>query len=84
MTLAYSAYDALVSSFASYETPAFLPSLDEIEMFEKDPSRWLRFALYLSEFSPAPSSDAEHYQAQLLSQFLYDHITLVDDDIVTV
>ena len=71
MTLSYSEYDALISLFESYKTPAFLPSLDEIAMFEKDPSRWLRFAIYLSEFSPAPSSDTEHYQAQLLSQFLY-------------
>ena len=52
-------------------------------MFEKDPSRWLRFAIYLSEFSPAPSSDTEHYQAQLLSQFLYAHINLLDDDSTT-
>ena len=70
MTLSYSEYDALISLFESYKTPAFLPSLDEIAMFEKDPSRWLRFAIYLSEFSPAPSSDTEHYQAQLLSQFI--------------
>ena len=69
--------------FESYKTPAFLPSLDEIAMFEKDPSRWLRFAIYLSEFSPAPSSDTEHYQAQLLSQFLYAHINLLDDDSTT-
>lgn len=55
MTLSYSEYDALISLFESYKTPAFLPSLDEIAMFEKDPSRWLRFAIYLSEFSPAPS-----------------------------
>lgn len=80
MTLSYSEYDALISLFESYKTPAFLPSLDEIAMFEKDPSRWLRFAIYLSEFSPAPSSDTEHYQAQLLSQFLYAHINLLDDD----
>ena len=53
MTLSYSEYDALISLFESYKTPAFLPSLDEIAMFEKDPSRWLRFAIYLSEFSPA-------------------------------
>ena len=83
MTLSYSEYDALISLFESYKTPAFLPSLDEIAMFEKDPSRWLRFAIYLSEFSPAPSSDTEHYQAQLLSQFLYAHINLLDDDSTT-
>ena len=79
MTLSYSEYDALISLFESYKTPA----LDEIAMFEKDPSRWHRFAIYLSEFSPAPSSDTEHYQAQLLSQFLYAHINLLDDDSTT-
>ena len=68
MTLSYSEYDALISLFESYKTPAFLPSLDEIAMFEKDPSRWLRFAIY---------------QAQLLSQFLYAHINLLDDDSTT-
>ena len=34
MTLSYSEYDALISLFESYKTPAFLPSLDEIAMFK--------------------------------------------------
>lgn len=50
MTLSFSEYDKMIETFRSYNTPVFLPSLDEIAMFERDPERWLRFAIYLSEF----------------------------------
>lgn len=57
MTLSFSEYDKMIETFRSYNTPVFLPSLDEIAMFERDPERWLRFAIYLSEFGPAPKTD---------------------------
>ena len=46
MTLSFSEYDKMIETFRSYNTPVFLPSLDEIAMFERDPERWLRFAIY--------------------------------------
>ena len=79
MTLSFSEYDKMIETFLSYNTPVFLPSLDEIAMFERDPERWLRFAIYLSEFGPAPKTDTEHYQSQLLTQFLYSNLSMVDD-----
>lgn len=79
MTLSFSEYDKMIETFRSYNTPVFLPSLDEIAMFERDPERWLRFAIYLSKFGPAPKTDTEHYQSQLLTQFLYSNLSMVDD-----
>ena len=72
MTLSFSEYDKMIETFRSYNTPVFLPSLDEIAMFD-------RFAIYLSEFGPAPKTDTEHYQSQLLTQFLYSNLSMVDD-----
>lgn len=77
-TLSYDDYDKLLRTFATYGTPAYIPSPEQIDLMTQDPDKYLRFALYLSEFGPSPSDDTEKYERQLLTQFLYGHISLVD------
>ena len=77
-TLSYSDYDALIDTFSGYGTPTFIPTPEQVDILASDPSKYLRFGLYLSEFGPAPSNDDEKYSRQLLTQLLYSHIQLAD------
>lgn len=81
LTLSYDNYDNLIECFSNYGTPSFIPTPEQVDIMASDPDKYLRFALYLSECGPTPENDTEQYGRQLLTQFLYDHVTLVEDEV---
>ncbi len=82
--MTYDEYDAMVERFervkAGGKVPVYWPTIQQIDEFEKDPEKWLRFCCYLHEMNPEPSNNTEKYSRRNLGDFINRHLVLVDND----
>lgn len=82
ITMTYDQYDELLDLFekvkAGEKVPTFWPTVEQIDMFEKDPKKWIKFCCYLYEENPAPRTHEEKYSKRNLSGFINRHLELVE------
>lgn len=62
--------------FESYHTKTYWPTPEQIEIFKKDPERWVVFACYLYEYGETPKDDEEKSNKKLLKQFIDEFLEI--------
>ena len=62
------------------EETSFWPDITDIDRMEKDPERFLPFAVFLLEKNRKPETKKEHYSKQNLIRYVSDHIVFSDTD----
>ena len=78
MEMTYAAYDAMIDNFEKMKTPAIWPTYEQIEMFEKDPDKWIEYSCYVLEKAERPNNSAEKYSKSNLQHFVNSHLSLYD------
>lgn len=82
MKITYDDYDRCSETFEKMKTAAYLPTAKQIEMFEKDPEKWLMFCIYCHDRAPAAKdlSEEDREKKEMLQEFISRHLELVDSD----
>ena len=78
MQLTFDEYDAMLEKFEEIETETIWPTLKQIDMFEEDPEKWLKFCCYLLEKGHDPQTKEEEYSKKNLTRFVNTHLELTD------
>ena len=52
------------------------PTLEQIDLFEKDPPKWIFFACFLYERTPSPKNKNEEYRKKTLADFIWKYLYL--------
>lgn len=77
MTMTFEEYDSILKQFESMSIPVFFPTLAQIDLFDKEPNKWLFFCCYLYEKSQPTQTAAERYSKQNMMFFINKHLKLV-------
>ena len=78
ITLTFDEFDRLSEKFDGLNVPKFLPTLEQIDMWRKNPEKWLMFAVNCHDTYGKPQSKEEQYRKKTLMSFIEDHLVLVD------
>lgn len=78
MTMTFEDYDKLLERFAKIKTKTFWPTLDQIDMFDREPEKYIIFACCLYQMGTPPKTNAEKYGKKNLYNFIIEHLVLVD------
>lgn len=75
--MTFEKYDELLDDFNNMKkVPSLWPSIEQIDMFEKDEDKWLTFAIYLLEKNPPPKNAKERYSKKNLLAYVNRHLVL--------
>lgn len=82
ITMTYDEYDSMIDAFQKIKDrdkviPVW-PSVAQIDMFKKDPEKWIKYCCFLYEFNPAPSTAEEKYSKKNLSGFINKNLELTE------
>jgi hypothetical protein len=78
--ITYSDYDNLLEIFEKINVKTFWPGVEQIDIFEKNPDKWIYFVCYLLEAGVQPKTNAEKYSKKSLNQFVAKHLEFVNDE----
>lgn len=78
MRMTYDEYDAVMDRFDRMNTPAYLPSAEDIEYFEEDPDKWVLLACYCHDHCGKPKTKSEAYRKKKLLEFINSALVLED------
>lgn len=80
ITMTYDQYDELLELFDKIKKDEKVlpvwPTVKQIDMFEKEPKKWIEFCCYLYENNPAPRTQEEKYSKRNLSAFINRNLEL--------
>lgn len=80
MQMTFDEYDEIMEKFDKMGEHICWPTLEQIEMFKKDPNKWLMFCIFLYERNPEPSTDEEKESRKAMMKFINSVLELKDDD----
>lgn len=84
LRMTYDAYDALLEKFEEVKENGKVipiwPTIQQIDMFEEDPEKWLRYCCYLHECNPDPKTPEEKYSRRNMADFINRHLELYDPE----
>jgi hypothetical protein len=78
LKITYDDYDRIMDRFDSMDTPAYLPTAEDIELFEDDPDKWVLFACYCHDRCGKPKTKSESYRKKKLLEFIERSLELTD------
>ncbi len=78
ITMSYDEYDKLTELFEKMKTRTFWPTVDQIDIFEQNPAKWITFVCYLYEKGKAPKNQEEKYSKKNLCHFIGKYLELTD------
>jgi hypothetical protein len=76
--ITYDQYDQMLKKFEQVKASPYLPTLEQIDMWEKNPKKWLLFAIFCYEGVGKPQTKNEQYRKQTLLHFVDSHLILRD------
>ena len=79
MKMSIQEYVKIQKKFKKIKTKRFWPTPKQIEIFEKDPDKWILYACYLYDCGDKPITTADHYSKKLLHEFIKENLLLTDD-----
>ena len=79
MKMSIQEYVKIQKKFNKINTYRFWPNPNQIEIFEKNPEKWILFACYLYDCGEKPTTQAEHYSKKLLHEFIKENLIIYDD-----
>lgn len=77
--MTFDQYDCIVEKFESVHSPTYYPTIEQLDLMETDPRKWLLFACFLQEKGHKPKSKEEEYRKRSLRVFINEHLELVED-----
>ena len=82
ITMTYDEYDSMIDVFQKIKErdkviPVW-PSVTQIDMFQKDPEKWIKYCCYLYEFNPGPATAEEKYSKKNLNNFINRNLELTE------
>ena len=80
MSMSFQQYDENVEKMKGMETRTVWPDTSQMEIFEKDPEKWIFFLIYLYEYGIKPKNKEEEYSRRSVNLFLQEHLLLFDDE----
>lgn len=80
MEMTFDEYDEYLDKIENMKTKPCWPTLDQIDLFEKNPEKWLLYCCYILEKSDSPKNNEEKYARRNLSDFVNRHLELVDSE----
>lgn len=82
ITMTYDEYDSLINEFERIKEKdkviSVWPSVAQIDMFQKDPEKWIKYCCYLYEFNPTPVTAEEKYSKKNLNSFINRNLELTE------
>lgn len=78
MKMTFDEYDTFAEKIENFKEDTFWPTLEQIDMFEKDPDKWILFGAYLLEHNKNPQNEEEQYSKANLTKFVNTHLELDD------
>lgn len=82
--MTYDEYDALVEKFEEIKENGKVipiwPTIQQFDMFQENPEKWMAFCCYLHECNPEPKTAEEKYSKKNLSEFIYNNLELYDPE----
>lgn len=76
MKMTFEEYDKEVERFNQINVQAVYPTFRQIEMFKKDPDKWLLYACYILEKADEPVTNEERYSKKNLIEFVNSNLEL--------
>lgn len=76
----YDEYDKKLKKMRKMTLEPYYPTLEEIDIFYRDPKRFLWFAVFLYENNPKPRTNLEHYSKKNLGFFINDNLELIEEE----
>lgn len=77
MKLTFDEYDELLEKFEKIEGNTFWPSVQDIDLMEKNPDKYIVFCCYLLEKNKKPETNQEKYSKKNLHSFVNKYLELV-------
>lgn len=78
--LTFNEYDHILDIFEKMNSPAYWPTLEQLDIMREKPEEWILFACYLSEKAKEPKNNTEKYSKKNLSAFIHEYLELVDEE----
>lgn len=78
MEMTFDEYDELVEKFEKIKGLTYWPSVDDIDLMNKHPDKFVVFASYLLETNDIPRNNDEKYSKKNLNRFVNSHLELLD------
>ena len=78
MKATFDSYDERIEKFENIKGFEYWPTNEQLEMFENDPDKWIRFCIYLYEHNPEPTNSTERYSKKNLNAFINRHLELTE------
>ena len=72
-------YDRFLEQTERLGTPVFWPSIEDVDLMEADPGKWILFACHLEEHGTPPRTKEEEYRRKTLRGFINRHLELYYD-----
>lgn len=73
-------YDRFLEQTEHLGTPTFWPSIEDVDLMEKNPEKWILFACHLEEHGTPPKTKEETYRRKTLREFINRHLELCDGE----
>lgn len=81
--ISYDEYDQNLEIFEKIEksgkVPPYWPTVEQFDMFEENPEKWIHFCCFLYECNPEPKTSEERYSRKNLSAFIQENLELTED-----
>lgn len=78
--LTFDQYDDILAQFDKISLVNVYPTLRQIELFEKEPSKWIIPCCYMYEKGKTPTTKEEEYRRKTLRQFIDTHLELYETE----
>lgn len=78
MVMTFNEYDKMIDKFGQMETPVYVPTYEQVEEFEKNPDKWIKYACYILEKFPTRKNSSDKYIKSNLQKFVNEHLELVE------
>ena len=75
-----SKYDEYAEQFEQIESPTYWPTVEDIDLMEKEPDKWILFCAFLLEHNNEPLTNEEKYSKKNLSKFVNNYLELIDNE----
>ena len=73
-------YDRFLEVTEHLGTPTFWPPIEDVDLMEEDPEKWILYACHLEEHGVPPKTKEEEYRRKTLRGFINRHLKLCDDE----
>ena len=77
MKITFEEYENLLDKFDKINIPEYWPLPNDIEVMEKNPDKYIIFAIYLDSRCQSPHNMEQRYSKTNLCNFLIDNLEII-------